>query len=88
MERGRSGRVVGQRRLDPELLEPSEAAPAPDPIEPAPPPLARPAPIRPPIDRSVPSGLALRERQMAWLKERARFEEKAARSEPPAEPPS
>jgi hypothetical protein len=74
MEPGGGRRVVGQRRLDADP-EPEDA----DPDEPAEPSSERteaPAPPvpRPPIDWSVPSGEALRARQMAWLKERARYE--------------
>jgi hypothetical protein len=89
VEPGRGRRVVGQRRLDPDpepRPTPPETSAGPEPLAEEKATRAPLAPVpKPPIDWSVPSGDALRARQLAWLKERARFEarteESAARGE-------
>lgn len=74
MDPSRRDRVVAQRRLDPEpeaptVVSPPEIAPDPPAVVPPHPPL----PAGPP----PPSNEGLVERQLAWLKERARFERRS-----------
>jgi hypothetical protein len=77
-ERGRA-RGVSQHRLDDESPAPDAR---PEPVRTPRPPT--PVPPQEPLPPLEPSDVALRARQMAWFRERRRFEDRAAA--PPAEP--
>jgi len=72
MEERRGARSLMQRRFDVDPETPPPPAPAEPPVETPPsPPTPPPAAAVPP---RAPSGDSLRERQLRWLKERAKFE--------------
>jgi hypothetical protein len=74
MEERSSARLVTQRQLEVEPRPPDAGSP---PVLPAPPPPPSPPPSLP----RVPSNRDLLERQIRWLRERAKFESKRPEDE-------
>jgi len=84
MEARDGARRVTQRQLEIPPEAPGPRAPPPVGVEPPTP--SEPPRESPPLPRE-PSNLGLRERQAHWLRERARFDAAASKTDTPSEGP-